>query len=239
VVPFHKWTASPWRPAPQSPPHRPGALRHSHRARVRPRLRALSEVLSAAAMSSAVVRSLRTLVGSCAMRPPCVDFERAKAGATKADKRNGELSTTLSPLFPALGCGPPRQDHLHARMLLCVLPCCCTAAAAATFSPRALCQQKAAERCMNATSKCLRPRALPRCPSRLHSCPPSRQYRILVRELTRTHGAVGVRSMRGRMSRRQRMRKSRKSTTAKCFDATTSGAGTRIEGFNPKPQNLP
>jgi hypothetical protein len=56
------------------------------------------------------------------MRPPIVDFERAKAGATKADKRNGELSTTLSPLFPALGCGPPRQDHFactHSAVLLC------------------------------------------------------------------------------------------------------------------------
>jgi hypothetical protein len=118
-------------------------------------------------MSSAVVRSLRTLVGSSAMRPPCVDFERAKAGATKADKRNGELSTTLSPLFPALVCGPPRQDHFactHAAVLLC----CCNATAAAPISPCALCQQKAAERCMNATSRCLRPRVLPRCVLRDH-----------------------------------------------------------------------
>ena len=122
-------------------------------------------------MSSAVVRSLRTLVGSSAMRPPCVDFERAKAGATKADKRNGELSTTLSPLFPVLGCGQSRQDNFactHAAVLLCF------SASAAPFSPCALCQQKAAERCMNATSKCLRPRALPRCVLRDH-CACSRE----------------------------------------------------------------
>ncbi len=38
-------------------------------------------------MSSAVVRAMRQLVGGSAMRPPCMDFERAPKGQTKADKR--------------------------------------------------------------------------------------------------------------------------------------------------------
>ena len=130
-------------------------------------------------MSSAVVRSLRTLVGSSAMRPPCVDFERAKAGATKADKRNGELSTTLSPLFPALGCGPPRQDHLHARMLLCVLPCCCTVCTVPTESGR-----KVHERYVKMFEAKGAPKVRAARPSRLQSCP-SRPCRMRVRELTR------------------------------------------------------
>lgn len=42
-------------------------------------------------MSSAVVRSLRQLVAGSAMRPPFIDFERAKGGkaATKATKKGG------------------------------------------------------------------------------------------------------------------------------------------------------
>ena len=123
-----------------------------------------------ASMSSAVVRSLRTLVASSAMRPPCVDFERAKSGMgakpTKADKRNGGLHLPRHPLSFSCVLGL-RPAHCAARRAARAHVCSgprvrgC-APAPAPYSHHVLCTQWVAARCTSATSRCLRPREHPR-----------------------------------------------------------------------------
>jgi hypothetical protein len=51
-------------------------------------------------MSAPLARTLRQLVAGSAMRPPCVDFERAKGGkaVTKASKKGGERGGALARL---------------------------------------------------------------------------------------------------------------------------------------------